>query len=287
MDILVNRMGSSGDVLVAAAVCPALKKKYPDSRIYFATECHHPLHGNPSVDFVIKPDPQREFDLVVTLDNAYESRQSENFLKCYADAAQVPLEDCELFMKTDPVNKPELTNYIVVHAGTSPGWVGRALEKGKWREIGIRLNAAGYQIICVGNDVDYFVPSDVDCRMKTTVGELATIIKDAKAFIGIDSFPFHVAQTMNTPAVVFFGSVDSKTRILRDNVVPVVAKELPCLGCHSRKTGLVYCTDVCETGDQECISRVSVDDLWKALLFVLNKTDAETGQVQATRINLN
>jgi ADP-heptose:LPS heptosyltransferase len=287
MDILINRMGSTGDVFVAAAVCPALKKKYPDCRIYFATECHHSLHGNPFVDFIIKPDPQRQFDLVINLDAAYEARQSENFLKCYADKAGVPVEDCELFVKNDPVNKPEVVNYVVVHAGVSEGWVGRAWGKNEWRELALRLYNAGYQIVCVGGEGDHFVPSHVDVRNKTTVGELATIIKDAKAFVGVDSFPFHVAQAVETPAVVFFGSVAPNTRVFNSNVVPVTAKELPCLGCHSRKTGLTYCTDVCETGDQACISRVSVDDMWKALLLVLNQSDAEAGQVKTTRINLN
>jgi ADP-heptose:LPS heptosyltransferase len=287
MDILINRMGSAGDVLVAAAVCPALKKKYPDSRIYFATECHQSLHGNPAIDFVIKPDPQRVFDLVINLDNAYENNQSENFLKSYADKAEVPLEDCYLFVKTDQVNKPEMTNYVVVHAGESEGWVGRAWGKTNFRELALRLHYAGYQIVCVGSKKDNFVPSDVDVRNGTTVGELATIMRDAKAFIGVDSFPFHIAQAMQTPAVVFFGSVDPKTRIINDNVQAVVAKELPCLGCHSRKTGITYCTDVCETGDQACISRVSVDDMWRALLVVLNKSNAETRQIEATRINLN
>lgn len=289
MDILINRGGSTGDVLVAAAVAPALKKKHPDCRIYFATECHHPLHGNPCIDFIIKPDPQREFDLVIDLNNAYELTQSENFLSCYARKADVPLEDCCLFIKTDPVNKPEVKDYVVVHAGLSEGWVGRSWEKASFRELAIRLHNAGFQIVCVGGKSDNFVPSDVDVRDKTTVGELATIIKDAKLFVGIDSFPFHIAQAVQTPCITFFGSVDPKTRVLRDNVTAVVAKDLPCLGCHSRKTGLSYCTDVCETGDQACISRVSVDQMWSEVssFLVLNQPDAESVNVKTTRINLN
>jgi ADP-heptose:LPS heptosyltransferase len=287
MDILIKRLGSTGDVLVAAAVCPALKKKYPESRIYFATECHFPLHGNPFIDFVIKPDPQRQFDLTINLHNAYEARQSENILQVYAEKAEVPLEDCELFMKMDQINTDLMSDYVVVHAGKSPGWVGRSWNQ--FRALAMKLHYAGYQIVCVGGEGDEFVPSDVDLRNKTTTGQLASVIQKAKLFIGMDSFPFHVAQTVNTPSVVFFGSVDPKTRVLRDNVTAVVAKDLPCLGCHSRKTGLTYCTDVCETGDQACISRVSVDDMWKQveLFLVLDKPDAESVNVKTTRINLN
>ena len=45
MKILIGRIGCRGDVLIASAIMPALKKKFPESKIYFLTEYPAILKG--------------------------------------------------------------------------------------------------------------------------------------------------------------------------------------------------------------------------------------------------
>jgi ADP-heptose:LPS heptosyltransferase len=264
-NILVKREAAHGDVLVAAAVVPALKKKFPGSIIYFKTKCPTVLVGNPHIDFLIDTVPDNiTFNYVCDLDLAYERRPHTHILQSYADEAGVKLEDCEMSIPTARVNKPLFNNYVVIHAGHT-NWVGRNWHEDRWEELAIRIHDAGYQIICVGRGADYAVSCDADCRNQTSINELATIIQDSKLFIGIDSLPFHIAQAVKTPAVVFFGSIKPELRIVNDNVTPVTAKNLACLGCHHRKPAPSTVTNQCETKTLECEKSVSVDDIWNII----------------------
>lgn len=100
--------------------------------------------------------------------------------------------------------------------------------------------------------------------------QLAFIIQNALAFVGIDSFPMHVAQTFNVPGVCFFGSIKPESRIIRPNMKGVTA-HLPCLGCHHRKPAPCTATAECERGIAECINQVSVDDMLQEINKILQE----------------
>lgn len=264
-NILVRRHAANGDVLVAAAIVPALKKKYPNSTIYFETKCPQVLIYNPHIDYITEEEPQGvTFNYMVDLDLAYERRPFSNILQCYADEAGVDAKDCELSLYEARVVKPLLNGYVVIHAGRT-NWAGRNWHQDRWRELALRIHDSGHQIICVGRSGDHFVPCDVDCREKTTIHELATIIKDAKLFVGIDSMPFHISQATKTPGVAFFGSIKPELRIINDNITPCTAKDLGCLGCHHRRPAPSVVTNECETGTHDCENLVTVDDMWNLI----------------------
>jgi ADP-heptose:LPS heptosyltransferase len=98
------------------------------------------------------------------------------------------------------------------------------------------------------------------------VAELAWVIKNAKMFVGIDSFPMHVAQSMSVPGVCFFGSILPETRLLKNSSIKsVVAEGIKCLGCHHRKSTPCTATTSCEIGIQDCVNNVTVDHMWRAI----------------------
>jgi len=270
MNILVRREAARGDVLVASAVAAALKQKYEGCKIGFYTKCPTVLFKNIYLDFVTdSPDILEEkFDLTIDLDMAYERRPNVHVLQTYADVAEVPAEDCKLYIHCERVNMPLFNNYIVVHAGIT-NWVGRNWSSERWRDLALRLHDKGYQIVCVGAGGDRFVPCDADVRNKATIGEVATIMKGAKLFIGIDSLPMHIAQAVGTPGVVFFGSIRPELRLINSNMEAIVAKGLSCLGCHHKKECSTV-TDVCETGTLDCEHLVSTDQMFDQVLAKLN-----------------
>lgn len=258
--ILVTRMEANGDVLVAASVCAALKKKY-NAQIYFLTKCPKALKNHPFIDKIVDPIKAQRiiFQYECNLDLAYEMRPETNLLTAYAEAAGVAVGDCELTIGKQQFTT-NLEKYIVIHSGLT-NWVGR-----QWfgfNEIAIALRKSGHKIVCVGSENELLVDCDLDLRGKTTIQELADVIEKSELFIGIDSFPFHVAQAVNAPSVVFFGSINPVTRVVRENVTPITAKDLPCLGCHHRQLQPSIVTNKCETQNLDCEKMVTVSHFLK------------------------
>lgn len=220
-------------MLLAAAVAPALKKKHPKAKITFSTDCPEVLQNNPWIDKVVEVFSERYFDYYIDLDMAYEYRPDANILDCYAEACGVSRKDCDLFLHTEPIDVPD--QYVVIHAGKTL-WAGRNWSTIKFDQISKKLKGEGLKVVCVGTGTDHKTTvCDLDLRDKTTVPQLAHVIMRAKMFVGIDSFPMHVAQVFETPGVCFFGAIRPETRLVNKAITPVSADGLKCLGCHHRK----------------------------------------------------
>lgn len=279
--ILLRRSGANGDVLLAAGVASALKKRH-NCKILFCTNCPEVLKKHPFIDRVVAQDDisDRMAQVYYNLDLCYEYRPFTNILESYAEAVGVPVKDCTLSMHTEPI--PILNSYVVIHAGRTGGanWVGRQWSPDKFVEIAKRLQQLGNTVVCVGSSVDYPVPSDMDLRGQTSLSQLAYVISKAKLFIGIDSLPLHICQTFNVPGVCFFGSIDPKSRLIRDNIVPVQATKLSCLGCHHRQPTPCTVTNVCLNRSQDCVNLVDVDHFWKEVKESLINNKRYHGQVQ-------
>lgn len=263
--VVVRRTAAHGDVLLAAAVLPALRALHPKAKIIFYTDCPEVLQGNPHVDKVVASLSERWFDLYYDLDMAYEYRPDANILTAYAEAVGVEPERCELFLHCEPYDGlPE--KYAVVHAGKTL-WAGRNWSTLKFDQLSQKLRSRGLPVVCVGTASDHR-PSgcDHDLRGRTTVPQLASVVRGARCFAGIDSLPMHVAQTFRVPGVAFFGALRPSTRLVRGGrIVAATAEGLACLGCHHRKAPPCVSTTVCEAGVQECVNQVSVGKVWRLL----------------------
>lgn len=274
--ILVCRLEANGDVLLASAVLPALRKKHPYATITFATACGNVLAHNPHLKNTIQFNhwlQASQYQLVVNLDMVYEYHPKKNVLDAYAEAAGVNRKDCVPFIHTQ-VPKIELPNeYAVIHVKNETGfsWVGRYWNNDRFADIAERLRRRGMKIVCVGSTSDAAMPADLDLRGKTSISELAHIVKHAKLFIGTDSMPMHIAQIFNVPGVAFFGSVLPEYRIFSQKMVPVNARHLPCIGCHHRKPTPCIGTHECERHDLACETEVTADIFWQSVELVLSE----------------
>lgn len=94
------------------------------------------------------------------------------------------------------------------------------------------------------NDVSYY---GLDLRNDTTVEELATIIGEARAIVGLDSGPIHLAGCTSTPIICGYTSVDPVFRIpLRTKgefhpIVPLIS----CCHCESNWASHFHNYEVC------------------------------------------
>lgn len=261
--ILIRRRAAHGDVLLASAIAPALKKKYPQAKIVFCTDCPEVLQDNPWIDKIVEQYSERWFQLYCDLDMVYEYRPDVGILQSFAESVGVDVKDCDLFLKTEPIDLPD--NYVVIHAGKTL-WAGRNWSTLKFDQISSRLRSKGYKVVCVGTWSDHKTSvCDIDLRDKTSIPQLATAIMNAKLFVGIDSFPMHVAQVFEVPGVCFFGSINPETRLINSAIRPVYAEGLKCLGCHHRKATPCTSTTICEVGIQDCINSISADHMWRQI----------------------
>ncbi|MFH1791405.1 MAG: glycosyltransferase family 9 protein [Candidatus Omnitrophota bacterium] len=90
---------------------------------------------------------------------------------------------------------------------------------------------------------------------KTGMGELAHLMKNAKAVVTNDSGPLHVASAVNTPTVAVFGPTDeAKYGPLADSSV-VVRENIECAPC-----GKARCVRA-----HECLNNISVDRVFSPL----------------------
>lgn len=217
-NILLKRDIARGDVLLCTAIVRELKRKNPDSRIYFQTNYPDLFEGNPMIEKAVKTGHKFDFSFKKTYDlniAIYEKFQGWHIIDCFASSCDLKRNS---FPKTiemfpQPVNQVlaedslgNLQDFVVIAAG--PGkWEGRNWPEKYWRALIKDLMDAGEKIVLVGSELDYkTLPFTVDLRGKTTeFGHLAAVIGKAKCFVGIDSGPMHVAGALKIPRVALFG----------------------------------------------------------------------------------
>jgi ADP-heptose:LPS heptosyltransferase len=265
--ILLKRSGANGDVLVASSVASALKQKHPEAKISFVTDCPKVLYKNPHIDEISASIEGKEkfYQVFYNLDMAYEYRPYANIVNSFAEAVGVKPELCHPFLHCEPLTSEINKKYVVIHAGKT-GWVGRNWNTESFQIIANRLKSNGFTTVSVGHPGENEIKVDIDLRGQTTIPQLSTLIRDSSLFIGIDSFPMHVAQTFNIKSVCFFGSINPIYRIYSPNLKPVIATGLSCLGCHHRKPVPSTCTNICEIGTLDC-EKISVETFWNEIIM--------------------
>ncbi|MBI3754359.1 MAG: lipopolysaccharide heptosyltransferase II [Deltaproteobacteria bacterium] len=100
----------------------------------------------------------------------------------------------------------------------------------------------------------------IDLTGKTTLKELAYLMRLSAAVITVDSGPMHIAAAVNVPVVALFGPTAPWRTGPYGEIHTVIRKELPCSPCFSR---------VCE--DTICMEKIEVEDVLKAVEQKLQK----------------
>lgn len=78
---------------------------------------------------------------------------------------------------------------------------------------------------------------------KTTVGQLASLIKKCDVYISADSAPLHIAAGVGTPFVALFGPTDPRRHLVPAKDYTLIKKDLPCSPCYKSKCKDKSCMD--------------------------------------------
>ncbi|MCX5710086.1 MAG: GT4 family glycosyltransferase PelF [Candidatus Omnitrophica bacterium] len=93
---------------------------------------------------------------------------------------------------------------------------------------------------------------------KTTVNQLACLIKKCAAYVSADSSPLHVAAAVNTPFVALFGPTDPRRHMPPANDYVLIKKDLPCSPCYKSK---------CKK--KKCVELITPEEVMQAILKII------------------
>lgn len=89
---------------------------------------------------------------------------------------------------------------------------------------------------------------------KTSINELAVLIRKCQVFISADSFPLHVASAVGTPFIALFGPTDWRRHLPPGKNHIVINKNLNCSPCYKTK---------CRT--RRCMFAISPEEVLEAV----------------------
>ncbi|MDB6118410.1 MAG: putative heptosyltransferase WaaQ [Verrucomicrobiaceae bacterium] len=105
-------------------------------------------------------------------------------------------------------------------------------------ELGAQLDASGWGVVYLGGAGDLgrlqTPPGTLNLLGKTSIPQAAAILNQAAAMCGNDSGLFHLAQSVDCPALGVFGSTNPEfTGVFRAPAAKTLrASSLPCIGCY-------------------------------------------------------
>ena len=279
-----------GDCLISTGVIDSIKKRWPDSKIYVATqeqyftvfEDNSDIAGTiPYDDTMLNyrsyekwgPQPENLFDIVYV--PFIRTQRIPSWIhggwgpwlgQVYANECDVSYGEMKLKRKMPTFELPN--KYITVQGQTRQDpkdydHLDEVLEK-----------ISGYTILQVGGPNDKEVKHDQDLRGKTSIHELAYIIENAVMHIGGDSLPMHVAGMTGTDAVIMFGGTYPQ-----QGMAPFYSPHVRCVETQDRgpcgtSCHLEKCTAK-DMGYDKCINNIPLERVLEEVRDILGSDNVD------------
>src|SRR5262249_51974860 len=126
-------------------------------------------------------------------------------------------------------------NWIAIHPGPST-WRSKEWPIERFIEVIEQMRSLGHKIVLVGSG-GRGISADSDQRGRTSIHQMAALIKRASVFMGLDSLPFHLAESVGTPAIGLFGITDPKFISTRNSGALCVCGTASTFGLRHRVRG--------------------------------------------------
>ncbi len=132
--------------------------------------------------------------------------------------------------------------WVVLHPGAR--WASKLWPVGQWAALAAALREQGLQVALTGSGPDRRLTQAItaqaggallDLGGRTGLGELAWVLRQARAMVTVDTGPMHLAAALGTPVVALFGpTAPWRTGPFGAGHV-VVRLGLPCSPCFRRR----------------------------------------------------
>ena len=159
--------------------------------------------------------------------------------------------------------KQESAPLIGINPGASPGWPSKRWAVEKFAALLDKLRDAGMEVVVTGKGRDKRLVKNlrqlslsrfVDAVDKTSVMQLACLIRRCSVYIAGDSAPLHIAYAVKTPVVGLFGPTDARRHTIAAAGQVIIKKGVACGPCYKR-----YCRQ------HRCMKEIAVEEVFEAV----------------------
>jgi len=159
---------------------------------------------------------------------------------------------------------------IGINVRASPRWLTKNWPMRHMLKLCEALNSKDTRVVLTGTEKDLSLANEliktaknvkpINACAKTTVNQLACLIKRCAVFISSDSSPLHIAAAVDTPFVALFGPTEPMRHLPPAKDYAVVKKDLPCSPCYKSK---------CKT--RECMELITWQEVLEAIEKLIGK----------------
>lgn len=216
-----------------------------DLMVYWQDHQNYPLKINARKILTAINHPLMQWD---TGSRKARSRSGKTYAQIYAEIAQVNLEAEDLPVvvipdeskhRADQMLKDGYENPAVMNFGSC--WTSRNYGPSEAERL-CHIVQEFIPVVIVGTHQGYAHIRGTSIRNltgETTIKDAAEIIRRAKIFIGIDSLPLHLADTLGTPSISVWNATEPGhvlTSGKLDHPIRSRAQCSPCFKPHCKKT---------------------------------------------------
>lgn len=188
-----------------------------------------------------------------------------------------PSEDerVRFFLQTQWVSPSQ--TLVGINPGSSPRWPTKQWPVENFAKLCDELAKRNIRVVITGSPEDAPLAEallketrnkPINAVGKTSVTELAALVRRCQVFVSSDSAPMHIAASAGVPLIAVFGPTDPKRHLVPPPRYQVFWKELPCSPCYLRS---------CPIG-HTCMKKITVQEMLDAVLFFANEKGAEPGR---------
>ncbi len=134
----------------------------------------------------------------------------------------------------------------------------KLFQKFSQKDIRIVLTGAKEDAPAANRLISQVKNKPINMVGKTTLMELACLIKKCRLFITADSAPLHIACAVSTPCIALFGPTDPKRHLQPSQSTVVIQKNLKCSPCYKK-----LCKNI------KCMDRISVEEVYETAMKML------------------
>lgn len=174
----------------------------------------------------------------------------------------------DTFLSSEWLNKNQ--QLVGIHLGSSRKWVTKRWPIEYIAKLSENLSLKDIRVVVTSSEADreeLKILKELTKKSrpiiacgKTTINQLACLIKRCNVFVSPDTAPLHIALGMETPVVALFGPTNPKRHVPPSEDIAVLKKELSCQPCYKPE-----CSGI------ECMKQISVAEVEEAVLKLLKK----------------
>ncbi|MCK4827898.1 glycosyltransferase, partial [bacterium] len=163
---------------------------------------------------------------------------------------------------------------VGMNIGSSTQWETKRWPTENLIKLCRKFHQKGARVLITGSKQDVSIAKKLISSVKskpinmvgkTTLMELACLIKRCKLFITGDSAPLHIAVAMSTPCIALFGPTDPERHLQPTQSIVVIQKKLKCSPCYRR-----VCHNV------KCMKKISVEEVFGTAMRMLGMNETGT-----------